>query len=277
MNSKYTIEPAYIEGEKGLLFSIHYRPHDLEKKSECFIVVQSFAEEMNRCRYMCTMLAQLLGKNNFGYLLVDSYGTGDSEGDFIDADWEQGCRDLLTAVSYAESLGYNKISLVSIRLGALQTMQVVSSIKKLNRLIFWQPVINGQVALRQFLRIKIAASIGRNEEPGTIDEFDAAIERGESLDVAGYDISPALYKGMKSSCFDDFIDFNAVPIGWFTTLSSTDRKTPRPELNMIDKWKREGANIDHRIIIGPSYWQVHERTLVPELVSATVDYIMGVD
>ncbi len=277
MNSKYTVEPAYIEGDKGLLFSLHYRPDNLESNSECFIVVQSFAEEMNRCRYMCTMLAQLLASNNIGYLSVDSYGTGDSAGDFIDADWEQGCRDLLTAVSYAEKLGYSKISLISVRLGALQAMQVVSSIKKLNRLIFWQPVINGQVALRQFLRIKIAASIGRSENPGTIDEFNASIERGESLEVAGYDIAPKLYKGIKSACFDDFIDFHSVPVAWFTTLTSVDRKTPGAEMNMIDKWKQRGANIDHRIIIGPSYWQVHERTLVPELVSSTIDYVLGAD
>jgi len=277
MDPSYTIEAAYIEGDKGPLFSLHYRPKDFANDAECFIAVQSFAEEMNRCRYMCTMLAQSLASNNFGYLSVDSYGTGDSAGDFIDADWEQGCRDLLTAVSHAEKLGYKKISLIGVRLGALQAMQVLSSINKLTRLILWQPVINGQVALRQFLRIKIAASIGRNEKPGTIEEFDASIERGENLEVAGYDISPKLYQGMKSSRFDDFIDFDSAPIAWFTTLTSIDRKIPRVELSMIEKWRQTGAHIDHRIVIGPSYWQVHERTLVPELVTSTVDYIKGMD
>lgn len=277
MNSSYTIEPAYIEGDKGPLFSLHYRPENFANDAECFIVVPSFAEEMNRCRYMCTMLAKSLASNDFGYLSVDSYGTGDSAGDFIDAGWEQGCRDLLTAISYAEKLGYEKISLVGVRLGALQAMQVLSSINKLTRLILWQPVINGQATLRQFLRIKIAASIGRNEKPGTIEEFDTSIERGESLEVAGYDISPELYRGIKLARFDDFIDFYSVPIAWFSTLTSIERKIPKVELDIIEKWQQKGAHIDHRIIIGPSYWQVHERTLVPELVKSTVDYIMGID
>ena len=274
MNSTYKIIPEYIDGDLGQLFTLLYQPDDLSDVTECFIVAPSFAEEMNRCRYMCTMLAQALAEQGYAFLSVDSYGVGDSEGDFVDADWEQGNKDLLTGIAYAQKLGFKNISIVGVRLGALQAMQIIKQIDNLKRLILWQPVINGQSALTQFLRIKIAASLGRNEAPGTIHDFDAQVEKGESIEVAGYDVSPGLYKGMKASLFKDYIDFNTVPVGWFTTLTSEDRKTPRADINMIENWQQNGATVDHRIIYGPSYWQVHERTLVPGLVDATVEYIM---
>jgi len=274
MSQNYTLEPGYIDGALGSLFTMHYRPNKLTEDTECFVVAPSFAEEMNRCRYMCTMLAQSLAENHYAYLSIDPFGTGDSEGDFIDADWQQACADIITAVGYAKKLGYKKISLLGIRLGALQVMQIVSSIPSLTRIVFWQPVVSGKTTLVQFLRIKIAASIGRNEKPGTIDEFDAQVAQGDSIEVAGYDVSPGLYQGIKSANLKDHLDFTSVPIAWFTTLNSVERKTPRAELDVMDKWKQAGAHIDHNIVIGPSYWQVHERTLVPELVTATVNYIL---
>jgi len=274
MDSSYKIIPKYIRGDLGQLFTLHYQPENLSDDTECFIVAPSFAEEMNRCRYMCTMLAQQLAEQGYAYLSVDPYGVGDSEGDFVDANWEQSNKDLLTGVAYAEELGFKNISILGVRLGALQAMQILNEIKNLKRLILWQPVINGQSALTQFLRIKIAASIGRNETPGTISDFDAQIENGESVEVAGYDVSPGLYSGMKASRFEEHIDLCSVPVGWFSTLASEDRKTPRAEMNMIEKWQKKGATVDHRVVYGPSYWQVHERTLVPGLVDATVKYIM---
>lgn len=275
MNSGYKIIPKYIDGDRGQLFSLLYQPDNMSDETECFVVASSFAEEMNRCRYMCTMLAQSLAEHGYAFLSVDPYGVGDSEGDFVEADWGQANKDLLTGIAYAEELGFKEVSILGVRLGALQAMQILPEIKNLKRLILWQPVINGQSALTQFLRIKIAASIGRNETPGTISDFDAQIENGESIEVAGYDVSPGLYTGMKRSRFEDHIDTCTVPVGWFTTLPSEDRKTPRADINMIEKWQQNGTTVNHRIVYGPSYWQVHERTLVPELVDATVQYIMG--
>ena len=274
MNSSYKITPKYIDGDLGKLFALLYQPDKQSDDAECFIVAPSFAEEMNRCRYMCTMLAQSLAEHGYAFLSVDPYGVGDSQGDFVDADWEQGKKDLLAGISYAEKLGFKKISIIGVRLGALQAMQILTEIKTLKRLILWQPVINGQTALTQFLRIKIAASIGRNEAPGTINDFDAQIDNGESIEVAGYDVSPGLYSGMKAARFDDHIEFCSVPVGWFSTLASKDRKTPRAEINMIEKWQKNGATVNHRVVYGPSYWQVHERTLVPGLIDATVKYIL---
>ncbi len=275
MNPTNYITPKFIEGNAGKLFSLHYAPQNITGNSECFVIAPSFAEEMNRCRYMGTMLAQLLSRNGFGYLIVDTYGTGDSEGDSKDVGWDQNCQDLKTAFEYAHTLGYSHVSLLGVRLGALQVMQILPKLENVNRLVFWQPVINGQAALTQFLRIKIAASIGRNEKAETIGDFEKQIEQGNYLSVAGYDMSPELFKAMKEAKFLGNIETCSIPVAWFTTLTSADRKTPRSDLVLIDQWRAQGAKIDHMEIIGPPFWQAHERTLIPELVDATVKYVAG--
>lgn len=273
MKPVYSMVPKYIRGNQGMLYSLYYAPKTISNETEIFLVAPSFAEEMNRCRYMCTLLAQSLIENNCAFLSIDPYGTGDSEGEFVDAEWETSCSDLLTGVAYAEELGFKRISILGVRLGALQALKIAPQIKQLNRIILWQPVISGLSALTQFLRIKIAASIGRNETPGTISDFDMQIERGECLEVAGYDISPGLYKGIKNARLDDNIATCTVPIQWFSTLPSEGRTTPKAELNFIEKWKSKGVNLDHSVVYGPSYWQVHERALAPELIEATINFI----
>ncbi|HBV21158.1 MAG TPA: hydrolase 2, exosortase A system-associated [Nitrosomonas sp.] len=273
MHSRLRISPSFIQGSAGKLFSIHYAPYSITSESECFVVASSFAEEMNRCRYMGTMLAQQLTQQNFGFLSVDAYGTGDSDGEFKDSNWEQSCQDLMTAVSYANTIGYQKVSIIGVRLGALQAMQISGAIKNLKRLIFWQPVINGQATLTQFLRIKIAASMQRDEKVETTKELEEQIENGQHISVSGYEVGPDLFRGIKAAKFESCIDAVSVPVGWFTVISSVDRKTPRGDLMMIERLRQKGVIVNHQEIIGPPFWLAHERTLVPELVEETVRYV----
>ena len=277
MNLSYNVTPSFIDGSAGKLFALHYAPLKISEKSECIIIAASFAEEMNRCRYMSTLLAQSLANHGYGFISVDAYGTGDSEGDFKDAGWEQACQDLLAGISYAYTLGYQKITLLGVRLGALQALKVSSEISNLKRLIFWQPLINGQSALVQFLRIKIAASMNRDEKPETIQSLEAQIESGNHINVSGYDVSPELFRGTQATKFDDYIDSVSVPVGWFTVLSSADRKTPRGDMMLIDKWRQNGTKIIHQELIGIPFWQTHERALVPELVDATIQHVIETD
>ncbi len=275
MHPSLRIEASFIQGKAGKLFALHYAPHNDTCKAECFVVAGSFAEEMNRCRYMGTMLAQQLSMSNVGFLSVDAYGTGDSEGEFRDATWAQCYDDLLTAITYAESMGYQRISILGVRLGALQALQIAAkSEKKICRLVFWQPVVNGQTALTQFLRIRIAASMQRDEKPETIQDLERQIESGQHISVSGYEVGPDLFKGIKTAKFDEYVDALAVSIGWFTVISSAERKTPRGDMSMIERLRTTGTTVDHQEIVGPPFWLAHERTLVPELVDATVSYVI---
>ena len=272
MRTEDTVEVSFIPGRKGQLFAMHRPPEKIGPHSECFVLAPSFAEEMNRCRYMCTLLAQGITKHGHGYLSVDPYGTGDSAGEFVDANWETWCEDLIAACDYARTLGYSRITLFGIRIGALLVLDVAERITQLQRIILWQPVISGKTALTQFLRIRIAASLDREESGGTVADFEKELDAGQPIQVAGYDVSPALYRSIQAASLENHLDFKAVPVAWFNTLASADRKTPQFEASFLERWRKENLRIKHFTVIGPSYWAVHERTLAPTLVDATVEY-----
>lgn len=275
MTSHLNLEASYIEGTRGSLFALHYLPATAKNQSECFIVLAPFAEEMNRCRYMQTMLAQSLAKRGYGVLIVDPYGTGDSEGDFVDADWQQWREDTLCTETYARKLGYLSTSILAIRLGSLLAASVVSEFKSLHRLIFWQPVTNGKIALNQFLRLRVAASIARGEEAETTANLEAQLKGGSSIQVSGYDVSPTLFEGIGNTKLDQLPHLQNTLVSWFTVLASTERKTPRADLKTIERMSESGFDVTHTTVIGPAFWQAHERTLAPSLISATLDCISG--
>jgi exosortase A-associated hydrolase 2 len=275
MDAQPRLDPAFIQGTKGPLFALHHPPQQMSDASECIVTVPSFAEEMNRCRYMQTLLAQALNKQGHALVSVDPYGTGDSAGDFAETSWDQWIEDTVDAVHYAKQLGYQKISLLAIRLGTLLAMAAAPAIKDLNRIILWQPAINGKASLNQFLRIKIAASMGRDEKAETTAHLEQLLKEGNSIEVAGYDVSPALFYGIQAAHYNNHLNQLSCPIAWFSVLASAERKTPRGDLQAIEKLQHQGINVDHRTVVGPAFWQAHERTLAPELITATMNYING--
>ncbi len=277
MKSTFSLEPAFIDGSCGSLFTMHYAPRQRQGVSECIVIAPPFAEEMNRCRYMQNLLGQALAQHGYGLLVPDLYGTGDSAGEFAEADWQTWKQDLVAAAQYSNKLGYEKITLLGIRLGALLASAVAAEIKALKRMVFWQPVSSGKVTLNQFLRLKIAASIARDEDAGTTAQLEEEIKRGHSIQVAGYDMSPGLFTGIRDATLENDMNFNDIPIAWFSILASADRKVPRSDLKSIESLRSSGANIDHHTLVAPAFWQAHERTLAPELVSASLDYLLGSD
>lgn len=268
------LQPTFLEGGRGALFALHHKPQHANSNALCVVVVPSFAEEMNRCRYMQTLLAQRLNTAGHGLLTVDPYGTGDSAGDFAEGDWQQWIDDTATAIGYARELGYSHVALLGVRLGAMLAASA-ATLAKVERLLFWQPVANGKVALNQFLRLKIAASMGRDEAATSTSALEDEINAGNSIQVAGYDISPALFKGLKAANLTDVMTQLSLPVDWYTVLASAERKTPRGDKTVMEKWQKAGAQLCHHEIIGPAFWQAHERTLAPALVDATAALLIG--
>jgi len=86
-----------------------------------------------------------------------------------------------------------------------------------------------------------------------------------------------LFNGIKTAKFDRYVDALDVAVGWFTVISSAQRKTPRGDMSMVDKLRQNGILVDHQEVVGPPFWLAHERTLVPELVDATVNYVAQTD
>ena len=92
--------------------------------------------------------------------------------------------------------------LLGVRLGALLAAAVASGLPQpVARAVFWQPVVDGQRFVTQFLRLRVAASLmeDRKETVGALRERS---QGGETLEVAGYELSPALLEQLDALRLD---------------------------------------------------------------------------
>lgn len=271
MVDTHRISPQFIDGPKGRLYTVLFGPNNNET-TECIVVIPALAEEMNRCRYMVNMLAQASAKHNLSVLHADFYGTGDSDGEHSDCSIESWIEDISTAIEHCRSLGFQKISLLAIRHGALLLPSVVQRHPDIARILLWQPVIDGKQAVTQFLRIRIAAAMARNEQAESTKDLIEQLERGEALEVSGYDVAPELLLNMQSLNISKS-PVSEIPCNWYSVIPSADRKVPRPELAAIDAWNEQNPSVSHHVVIGAAFWQAHERTLAPELIDVTTEQL----
>lgn len=247
----------FLQGARGRIYCLHHAP---EHPSQV-IVVPPFAEEMNKSRRMFTLLAHSLIKRGHGVLIPDLYGTGDSEGDFGDARWEIWKEDLALVSRYLGELNARAISLVALRLGALLAVEFASR-AAVNRIVLWQPVASGNSFMTQFLRLRVAAAMAAGIRE-TTDNLRQRLSEGESLEIAGYTLSPALASAIGAANMQAFALKSAVhwiEIG--AAFSASGRR-------VIEGWRKH-TTVNESLVAGLPFWTTSEITIVPELIERTV-------
>src|SRR3989344_998874 len=138
-----------------------YYPNQVEiAKRRDVIFLPPFAEEMNKSRRMISRQARRLAEVGFGVLVLDLYGTGESQGDFGEARWSIWKNDVAVAHAWLQQRGPTLISVVGLRLGALLAMDLAQQQDNFfERLVLWQPVLNGASMINQFLRLRLSAGL----------------------------------------------------------------------------------------------------------------------
>ena len=164
------------------------------------VFVPPFADEMNKCRRQVALTARSLARKRCAVVLVDLFGTGDSEGDFSDATWDMWKSDVGTAMAWAESAFSSVDAIVATRLGcALAAESLLEFDRSVSRSVFWQPVMNGRQFMTQFLRLQVAASMMDSGGQVTVDELRTRLEEGLSLEIAGYELTRRLWSAVEGS------------------------------------------------------------------------------
>jgi pimeloyl-ACP methyl ester carboxylesterase len=157
--------------------------------------------------------ADRLAADGYPTMRFDLYGHGDSEGEFEDATfgtWIANTRD--AARELARISGCERIALVGLRTGALVAAAVAGKLPPpvathearpsgeaitVDRLVLWQPVVDGKTYLMDVLRAFLAAEMMVHRHATTTrDALVARIRDGEMVNVYGYHLSPALFDSL---------------------------------------------------------------------------------
>lgn len=236
--------------------------------------VPPFAEEMNRSRRMTTLAAQAFAQQGWTVMQLDLHGCGDSEGDFVDASWESWQQDLDRAQAWlTHNLAPAVIGLWSLRAGSLLASSWLQTRQASLPWLAWQPVIQGQTYLTQFLRIRLGADLADSGlARGVLSSLRAKLQAGEPVSVGGYGLSAALAKGLESSRLV-LHDRLQAPMSVMEVAAH-----PPPELTPATAtWLARASEAGHRCeglaVTGQKFWQSAETETAENLIPPSLEVL----
>ena len=263
------LRPIVIPGAHSDLIGFYHPPANHTAPIGDVLLVPAFAEEMNRCRSMVTMQAHALAAFGMGTLVLDMRGTGDSPGEFEQADWQGWSDDLQCGLRWLREHGNGCRTLWGVRLGALMAAQLAARDSGIDKLLMWMPVVNGKTYWTQFLRIRIASEMGLPNGVKSTEALRQQSAAGHVVEASGYLVGPILAKQLDSLEMPPAENLIGKTIAWFEVGSSADAPMPRANAKLVGELQSKGVHITMTQVVGAPFWQVHEREVAPLLVESS--------
>ncbi len=256
--------PGFLQGAAGLLFNLYYPPEPTAPQRGSILYIHPFAEELNKARRMAALQARRFAAAGFAVLLPDLYGCGDSEGDFAAARWELWQADLRLCLEHLRARSRPPVYLWGVRTGALLAVALARQTPA-EGLLLWQPVDEGRLFLTQFLRLRLAAGLFGGERKETLAELRSVLTSGRALEIAGYELHPALAAALEQARL--LPPPTATAVHWFE-LTATDALSPASR-QVVGQWQAAGLAVTDRAVAGEPFWTTSEISYAPALLEVT--------
>ena len=263
-------QPAPDGGQRLYL---HHTPAAAQVLQGVVLYVHPWAEEMNKSRRMSALASRSLAAQGWAVLQVDLLGCGDSSGDFGDSSWAAWVDDITRAAQWLRDRHPGApLWLWGLRTGALLVTAAVSRIGGALNLLLWQPTLQGKAQLQQFLRLKAAVQLADSGGKAILDTARAALAAGQSVEVAGYLLPPALAQGLEAASLTPPgpAAFHPGRLVWLEVSPQAEPVlTPAAQVAW-PRWQALGWQVEARAVRGPAFWQTIEIEDAPALVASTI-------
>ena len=260
-------EAFHLDTPGGFRFCVLRQPTAGTPSRGTIVHVHAFAEEMNKSRHMVALAAEAWAQQGWSVLQVDLGGCGDSAGEFSEASWQGWLEDVRLAHGWAQSRSDAPVWLWGLRLGALLAGEAAARFRLDCGLLLWQPVTSGKQHLQQFLRLWQGARIvGKAGAKGEASP-QQRLATGETVEIAGYELSPPLAEGMAAAQLDTIHAPHGVH--WFQLGAATGSAVSPVIERLKAKWQADGVPVRVHVFSGPAFWQTQEIELAPELLAGS--------
>ncbi len=264
------MKPLFIPDQTGYLYSLYFPPVT-EPVNRAILHVPAFAEEMNKSRRMVAQQAREFANQGYAVLILDLFGTGESPGNFGDATWETWLENISTALEWLRRQGAQTITIWGLRTGALLAMDFASrGNQKIDRLLCWQPVLNGDTFITQFLRLRVAAAIMDSNAPKEkTSDLKQQLLEGQAIEVAGYLLNPELIRPLMALRADRLPLQDIDELAIFEVVASEESQVSLANSQFLGKLREDGMDASLTKVVGDTFWATQEITVAPELITQT--------
>lgn len=238
------------------------------------LFLPAMAEEMNKSRHVVAQASRALAQSGVGVLSIDLSGCGDSSGRLADVQWTDWLADASLAADWMRAQGYARLWLWGMRLGSLVAAEFAHAHPdRVERCLFWQPVVNGESALVQFLRLRAANAIiaGKDKEGETVKQLRARLAAGETLEVAGYALAPSLARAVERAKLESLRP--SCKVHWMEIVAEAGRRPGAASTKVIEAWQAHGTTVTTTLLAAEPFWastNAVELVQCPSIVEATL-------
>lgn len=266
-------EALFAATPSGERFCLVTRPVGPVKGTVLF--APPFAEELNKSRRMVALAARAFAAEGWAVLQIDLLGCGDSAGDFGQSSWRAWIDDLWFGWRFLrERYGHDLPGLVwSLRCGSLLVSDWLAESGLSPHWLMWQPVTNGKQHLTQFLRLSVANEMLADGDARTaMKRIRSRLEQAESVEIAGYDVSPGLASAMDAASL-------RVPTAYVGRVAVMEMSSAEPvtispaTTTAAAKWAESGVYVESHAVRGPAFWQTQEIDVAPALLESSVRFV----
>jgi exosortase A-associated hydrolase 2 len=219
---------------------------------------------------MAALQSRRLAALGYAVLQIDLFGCGDSSGAFGDARWEIWKTDVRAGLEWLRSRVRGRLSLWGLRLGAVLAADVARDPGlEVDHLLLWQPVVSGEAFLTQFLRLRLAAEmLAEGAAQSGVRELREALRRGESLEIAGYDLHPLLAADIDALRLADLVPKVGCVHCLEVSAAEPPSVTPASQ-RALETWRSRGLRIRSSAVSGEPFWTTLEIAECAALLEAT--------
>lgn len=267
MNKNIQLQSGFISPGSGQLF---LSVANASNSTKAVVILPPFAEEMNKTRHLLSATMRGLAAAGQSCFMLDNYGTGDSEGDLDSASAVIWRDDLLALLKVLKAKGYQQLSFIAVRFGALQLFDLLNQPAlplPVTRLILWQPMFDSAKFWQQFARIKVAETMASGVKLSQA-ELEQQLLAGETVEIAGYPISQAFYQSLSELQSAIPPQLAQCQLSWFET-SQLDT-IALPVQKKLEQLQQVTA-VNFVQLKAEPYWQTTELALADELIALTIE------
>jgi exosortase A-associated hydrolase 2 len=264
------VQAFFFAADPGTRFAL-FHPAQGAVERGGILYIHPFAEEMNKSRRMAALQARAFARAGFSVLQFDLYGCGDSSGDFVDARWEIWKRDVAAATRWLADHSRGPLHLWGLRLGATLGLECWSvAPDQFESALVWQPVLQGESFMTQFLRLALAGDVVRESAGGATgtDRVRKLLDDGQAAEVAGYALASALVRDIEQRRLAGW-SLPGASVYWLD-VRRTGSDTPAPVRRALDAWRAGGALVTYDAVAGDAFWSSYDIIEVPGLITASL-------
>lgn len=192
--------PFYFGPADRKLFAIYHAPPAGGEIRSALLLCGPFGHEAIRIHRLFRVLAERLARQGTAVMRFDYFGTGESGGEDGDGEMKGWRLDLLRAhEELGRRSGAPRIGWLAARISAALAVQSARHAHGLQRLVMWDPVLDGAAYIEELRSAQVAAlELGFYAGGPSAGKLRAEGDRAELSEALGHSLSPELITQLRA-------------------------------------------------------------------------------